>query len=149
VKHFLAHERERATAQKRGGGVRPLSLDVILAEDVYGAEPADQLSPDHLFDRRWAVTILERALARVRNEFAEAAKAAFFDALRPALTKEHDADCYAAIARDFEMSEGAVKGAVHRLRRRYRAALRSEIRQTVAHPDEVDAELRHLFEVLG
>jgi RNA polymerase sigma-70 factor (ECF subfamily) len=102
-----------------------------------------------LFDRRWALTVLERALATVQREFSVPGKELLFDALRPALTGERTAASYAEIAERFVITEAAVKVTVHRLRQRYRAALRSEIARTVATSEEVDVELQDLFQALG
>ena len=148
LKNYAAHQRERATAQKRGGGTRLLPLDTAMAEDFYRNEPADHLSPDRLFDRRWAMTVLERALTRVQREFGGEEKVALFDALRPALLSDHPTMTYAEIAARFATTEGALKVTVHRLRRSYRAALRAEIGQTVGSLEDVDAELRHLLGAL-
>ena len=149
MKNYVAHQRERAQAQKRGGNAEILSLDLAFAEQCYGNEPADLLSPDRLFDRRWAITVLERALTRVENEFAAGGKRALFDALRPALTKDDAAQGYAEIAARFETTEGALKVIVHRLRRRYRTALREEIAETMEPGGDVDSELRHLLDALN
>jgi RNA polymerase sigma factor (sigma-70 family) len=144
-KHFLANERERATAQKRGGGRRPLPLDFEDGERRYRHEPADATTPETLYARRWALTLLEQALARLRQEFAAAGKEALFEALKGTLTGDGTAEPYARIGRDLGLSEPAVKTAVHRLRRRYQELLRAEVAQTVASPEEVEDELRDLF----
>ena len=149
LKHFLADERDRANAQKRGGGRAVISLDACEAEERYALEPRDELSPDRLFDRRWAVAVIERALARLGAEYSTGGKGALFDALKPMLTAPDSARPYTEIGAEFGMNEGAVKTAVHRLRQRYGAALRAEIAETVGTAEEVDGELRHLLDALG
>jgi RNA polymerase sigma-70 factor (ECF subfamily) len=149
LKNFLADELDRAQAQKRGGGHCAISLDAVDAEERYAVEPRDELSPDRLFDRRWAVTVIEQALAKLGAEFAASGKGALFAALKPLLTAAVAAPPYAEIGAAFGMNEGAVKTAVHRLRQRYGAALRAEIAETVGTASEVDAELRHLLDALG
>jgi RNA polymerase sigma-70 factor (ECF subfamily) len=148
LKHFLADRREHAAALKRGGGQVALSLDACDAEARYALEPRDELSPDRLFDRRWALEVIERALGRLGAEYAASAKGALFAALRPLLTGCATSS-YAELGAPFDLNEGAVKVAVHRLRQRYRAAIRAEIAETVETPAEIDAELRHLLEALG
>jgi RNA polymerase sigma-70 factor (ECF subfamily) len=148
LKHFLADERDRAQAQKRGGGQTAISFDACDAEARYAIEPRDELSPDRLFDRRWALAVIDRALARLRYEYAASGKSALFDALRPLLTGAGAAISYAELGAPFAMNEGAVKVGVHRLRQRYGAALRAEIAETVDTAAEVDAELRHLIDAL-
>ena len=143
--HFLANERDRARARKRGGGRLVLSLDAADAEGRYRAEPADGLTAEKLFERRWALTLLEQALARLRQESAGAGKGQLFEALKGTLTGDGTAEPYARIGRDLGLSEQAVKTAVHRLRRRYQELLRAEVAQTVASPEEVEDELRDLF----
>ena len=149
LKHFLADERDHAAAQKRGGGRAAISFDACDAEARYAIEPRDELSPDRLFDRRWALAVIARTLARLRAEFADSGKGALFDALRPLLTGSGAASTYVELGASFGMTEGAVKVAVHRLRQRYGAALRAEIAETVETAAEIDVELRHLFEALG
>jgi RNA polymerase sigma-70 factor (ECF subfamily) len=146
LQHFLINEWHRARTQKRGGGAPPVSLDDD-AEAHYGREPADPLTAEKLFDRRWALTLLDRVLARLGSEMAGMGKAAQFEALKFCLSGEKHA--YGEIALSLGMTEGAVKVAVHRLRERYRALIRAEIAETVADPSEVDAELRDLFAALS
>ena len=148
LKNHLSHQRERASAQKRGGGQRVVELDAIEAEARYALEPADELSPDRLFDRRWALAVLHQAQERLRSEYKSTGKAALFDALRPTLGGSNSGAAYSEIAAGLGLSEGAVKVAVHRLRDRYRTVLRSVVADTVAAPADVDAELRHLIQAL-
>jgi DNA-directed RNA polymerase specialized sigma24 family protein len=149
LKHFLANERARAGAQKRGGGRRVLSLDYRNAETQYALEPRDELSPEKLFERSWALTVLDRAMARLQAEAAASKKQPQFDRLKACLTAGKNAVAYHQIAAELKMTEGAVKVAVHRLRRRYRELLREEIAQTVATEDQIDEEIRHLFAALA
>jgi RNA polymerase sigma-70 factor (ECF subfamily) len=148
LKNYAGHIRERAQAQKRGGGAQTISLDTAAAEEHYRNEPVDRLTPDRLFDRRWAMTVLERALARVERDFVDEKNQGLFQRVRPVLLSDRAAGTYAEIATQFGTTEGAIKLMVHRLRRRYREALRSEIAETVGSLEDVDAELRHLLEAL-
>ncbi len=145
LKHFLSNERDRARAQKRGGAQGPLSLDFENAESNYQIEPIDQLTPEKIFDRRWALGILERAINRLRQAYTADGKAVLFDQLKPTLTEARGSTSYAALAVQLGISEAAVKMAVHRLRQRYRQVLRAEIAETVADPDEVEDELRQVL----
>ncbi len=147
LKHFLADQRDRAAAQKRGGGQVVLSLDRLDAETRYAREPAQDLTPEKMFEKQWALSVLERVLSRLHDELVAEGKAALFEALKDTLTGA-GAGGYAALGGRLGMSEGAVKVAAHRLRRRYRALLREEIAQTVAGPDEVDDEIRYLLACL-
>ena len=146
---FLADEWDKARAQKRGGGVAPLPLQFDTAETRYGYEPADRVTPEQNFDRRWALTLLEEVLRRLGDEYRQEGRAELFTALHPCLVGERTGQPYAELATKLGVSEGTVKAAVHRLRQRYRQLLRDEIAQTVAGPDEVDEELHHLFTVLA
>jgi RNA polymerase sigma-70 factor (ECF subfamily) len=145
LKHFLANEWDRANRQKRGGGVANLSLDWQSADTRFGIEPADNLSPDKLYDRAWAVTLLERVIIRLRDENVREGKAASFEQLKPFLMSGKGALPYAQAAVPLQMTESAVRVAVHRLRRRYRELLREEIAQTLSHPDQVEEEMRALM----
>jgi RNA polymerase sigma-70 factor (ECF subfamily) len=147
MKHFLANEWDRARRLKRGGGQMPVSVDAGLAEERYAREPADSATPEQIFERRWAYTLLAKVLARLRQEFAAIRKDQVFAELEPALTgAKLD---YAEIATRLHLNEGAVRVAVHRLRVRYRDLVRAEIAETVATGAEVDAELKHLFAALA
>ena len=149
LNHFLADEWDKARAQKRGGGVPLVPLQFDTAETRYGVEPADNVTPERSFERRWALTLLEEVLKRLQAEYEAEGKAALFAALNPCLVGERTSQPYVELAAKLGMNEGAVKSAVHRLRQRYRQLLRDEIAQTVADPAEVDEELRHLFAVLA
>ena len=148
LKHFLANEWDRARARKRGGGAQVISLDEQTAESRYLLEPRDDVSPEKIFERRWALTILDTALNRLESECAKAGKADQFRALKDHMMAEATAP-QADLARRLNMTPEAVKVAIHRLRKRYRALLREEIGQTVSTATEVDAELRHLLTVIG
>ena len=149
LKHFLADERDRANALKRGGGEPLLALDAIAAEQRYALEPRDDLTPDRLYDRRWALAVVDRALQHLRAEYAAAGKEALFSELQATLTAGSGAKSYREIAVTLAMEEGAVKVAAHRLRQRYGSALRAEIAETVSSREEVAAELRQLLDALG
>ena len=148
IQHYLANEWDRAHTQKRGGGVTLLSIDDAEAERRYHEEPAEQITAEQLFDRRWALTLLDQVLKRLGDEMQREGKAAQFDALKFCLTGECGA-AYEEIARRLGTTEGALKVAVHRLRDRYRALLRAEIAETVGSEAEVDEELRQLFSALS
>jgi RNA polymerase sigma factor (sigma-70 family) len=148
LKHFLAKERQRATTIKRGDGQPLLSLDEILAHERNDPEPADALSADRIFERRWALTVLERVLDQLGQEYGRAGNADLFDRFKELLADESRQMSQAQIASETGMNENAVKQAYHRFRRRYRELLREEIAQTVTVPGDVDDELRHLIAVL-
>jgi DNA-directed RNA polymerase specialized sigma24 family protein len=149
LKHFLANEHDRAGRQKRGGGVAPLSLDWQDADTRYQIDPADRLAPDKLYDRAWAVTLLEQVIARLRAECAAEGRAALFDQLKPFLMVGKSDIPYADAAARLGLNEGAARVAVHRLRKRYRELLRAEIAQTLTDPADLDEEMRALFQAFG
>ena len=149
LKHFMANEWDRAKAQKRGGAVTFISIDEQNAEERYLLEPADSLTAEKIFERRWAYTLLDNVLNRLQEEFAEAGKGADFETLKMFLSGEKNSPSYAEIAPRLGTTEAGLKVAVHRLRKRYRELLRKEIAQTVAGPAEVEAEIRHLFSALS
>jgi RNA polymerase sigma-70 factor (ECF subfamily) len=148
LKHFLADQRNRELAQKRGGGWKALSIDFENAENQYALELAHNLSPERLFEKSWALAVLERTMARLKAESAAAGKQKLFDHLKVCLLGVGDSVSYRQMAAELGMTEGAVKVAVHRLRRRYRELLRHEIVQTVATADEADEEIQNLFAAL-
>jgi len=149
LKHFLANEWDKARAQKRGGGHSFIRLDDASAESRYKLEPRDEASADKLFERRWALTLLERVLTRLREEHAAADKAKQFDALKSFIGGERGAEGYTSVGAALGMSEANVKVTVHRLRKRYRDLLRDEIAQTVGSEAEIEGEIRHLFSALS
>jgi RNA polymerase sigma-70 factor (ECF subfamily) len=145
---FLGQEQERAHAQKRGGGKPILSTDFRSGEGRYQREPAHDWTPQRIFDRRWALTILDQVLARLGDEYTARGKGHLWVQLQPYLTGTTGAPPLATAASALEMTEGAAKVAVHRLRRRYRELLRDAVAPTVARPDDVDDELTHLLAAL-
>jgi RNA polymerase sigma factor (sigma-70 family) len=149
MKRFLANEWNKAKAEKRGGKVRLIPLQLDTAETRYQLEPADTRTPEQVFEKQWAVALLESVLGRMRADYAGAGKREQFEVLEPCLVGDREGHPYAALGEKLGMSEGAVRVAVSRLRERYRQYLREEISQTVASPAEVEEELRHLFRVLA
>ena len=149
LKNFLADEWDRSHAQKRGGDKKVLSLDFDAAASRYNRETAHHISPEKLFERSWALTVLTGAMERLKAESAISDKQQLFDCLKVYLTAEKDAVPYREVAEKLEMTEGAVKVAVHRLRRRYRDLVRDEIAQTVTTEVQVDEEIRDLFDALA
>ena len=148
LKHFLTNDRSRAMAIKRGGGKRLIPLDAFRERDRTAFEPTDSESADRIYERHWALTVLDQVLARLRDEYRAAGKIALFDWLEKSLTYEPDHPSQADTAREFGMTENAVKQAFHRLRQRYRQLLCQEIGQTVLLPADIADELRHLIAVL-
>lgn len=149
VRHFVANERDAARALKRGGGQVHLPLEFDDGERRYQLEPVDGVTPEHLYERRWALTVLDAALARVSTKHEDdVERRKVFLALRPLLTGR-DADSYATAAAELGMTEGAVRVAVHRLRKQFAVSLREVIGETVDTPDDVDAELEHLLTVVS
>lgn len=148
LKHFLSNERHRASAVKRGRGEQPISLDEILAHQRSEPEPATSLSADQIYERRWALSVLDQVLERLGDEFRAAGKTPLFERLKELLADEPGRPSQAEIANELGMSENAVKQAFHRLRGRYRELLREQIAHTVATPVEIEDELRHLIAVL-
>jgi RNA polymerase sigma-70 factor (ECF subfamily) len=148
LRHFLSNARDFAKAAKRGGGKTLLSFDFNRAETCYADESATHLTPEKLFHRRWALELLRTVLQRLRDEWATPDKREFFAAVEDWITGAEPSRTYAEVAAAQDMTEGAVKTAVHRLRRRYRDLLREEIGHTVADPGAVDDEIRELFAAL-
>ncbi|MFT3782617.1 MAG: sigma-70 family RNA polymerase sigma factor [Nibricoccus sp.] len=148
-KRFIANARDYACAAKRGGGEAPLSLDVEAAENLYKAEPLDTGSADIVYERRWALTLLDRTMNRLREEYAEAGRVKNFEQLKIFLTTSKGDANYADVANALGMSAGATRVAACRLRRRYRELFRDEIAQTVSHPDEIEDEISHLLSAIG
>jgi RNA polymerase sigma factor (sigma-70 family) len=147
LKHFLADEWDRAHAQKRGGGRIILSFDSMDAETRYRLEPARDLTPEKMFEKQWALSILEHVLSCLHAEMVADGKAALFETVKDTLIGVRPT-AYATIGVELGMTEGAVKVAVHRIRRRYRALLREEIAHTVADSDEIGEEIRYLLSCL-
>jgi RNA polymerase sigma-70 factor (ECF subfamily) len=149
MNHFLADERDRATAAKRGGGRGLVSLDEQDAESRYLADVAVELSPEKIYEKRWATTLLEQALEKLRQEFVAAGKAQRFEPLKIFLQDGSEQGDYDALGKELGMSANTVAAAVHRLRQRYRELVRAEVAHTVARPEDVPEEMRHLFAVLA
>jgi RNA polymerase sigma factor (sigma-70 family) len=149
LKHFLANEWDKAHRQKRGGGVLHLSLDWQNADDRFHLEPADPTNPEREFDREWALALLEHVIAKLSEECRAEGKAALFEQAKGYLMVGESAIPYADAGKTLGMEEGAVRVAVHRLRKRYREILRGEIAQTLADPSQVDEELRSLQSALA
>jgi RNA polymerase sigma factor (sigma-70 family) len=149
LKNFTANERDRGRAEKRGGGEPIASLEIETAEGRFQLEPPTDETPERVFDRRWALTLLERVMLRLRAEMARRDHSPQFDALKAYLTGDQPQLTYAESASELGTSEGAVKVAVHRLRKRFRELVRDEIAQTVSSADEVEDELRHLWSSVG
>jgi len=149
LKNFLVNEWKRAGRLKRGGGVEFLPIDTNLAEDRYAEEPGKDASPDTAYERRWAITLIERVLATLRQEYSLADKARLFDELKGFIWGDKSTASYAEIAGHLNVSAGTVKVAMYRLRQGFRELLRAEIAHTVARPEDVDDELRYLISILN
>jgi len=149
LEHFLAKEWTRASRQKRGGGRRLLSLDDQTAEQRYRLEPTHELTPEKIYERRWALTLLDEAMLKLRDECRATHKTELFERVKSVLSGENDGESYAVLGVELKMTEGALKVAIHRLRQRYGELLRAEIAQTVSDPAEVDGEIRYLFSALS
>jgi RNA polymerase sigma-70 factor (ECF subfamily) len=147
LKHFLANQYDRSRAWKRGGGQTVIPLDALDAETRYCLEPSHDLTPEKLFERQWALAVLKRVLLRLQTKFTSGGKTALFEALKGFLTGGQG-ETYATVGGGLGMSEGAVKAAVHRMRRRYRELMREEIAHTVTSPEEIEDEIRYLLRCL-
>jgi len=147
LKFFVADEGDRQRARKRGGGTI-VPLEFSSGEERYQREPAHDETPERIFERRWALAVLDRVVEKLRNEFVHHGRLEHFERLKVFLLGQSDAP-YAALAREMNTSEGALKVAIHRLRKRYRDLFRQEIADTVADPAEVESELRFLAAVLS
>lgn len=148
IKHHRINERERSSAQKRGGGQIPLSIDFERADDRYQLEPSTADSPEVLFQRSWARSVLCQVVERLEADYRQRDQAQLFEGLRPILVGG-EAAAYRKLALELNTSEGAIKAAAHRLRQRFRARLQEEIAGTVSDPREIELEMRDLFEALG
>jgi RNA polymerase sigma-70 factor (ECF subfamily) len=146
LKFFVADEEDRQRAHKRGGGMI-VPLEFSSGEERYQREPAHDETPERIFERRWALSVLDQVVGKLRDEFVQHGRAQHFERLKVFLLGQSDAP-YAALARELNTSEGALKVAIHRLRKRYRDLFREEIANTVADPAEVESELRYLAAVL-
>jgi RNA polymerase sigma factor (sigma-70 family) len=148
LKYFLANEERRAMAVKRGKGQRPIPLEEFRADDRIDLEPADPLTAEMIYERKWALTVLDRVLSRLKEEYIAADRAALFDSLKQLLPDEPGSPSQAEIATRLGMTENAVRQAFYRFRQRYQSLLREEIANTVATPGDIEDELRHLIAVL-
>ena len=148
LKYFLANEERRTMAVKRGKGQRPIPLEELRAGERIEIEPADPITPDQIYERRWALTVLERVLSRLKDEYLAANNAALFDSLKELLPDEPGSPSQAEIAARLGMNENAIRQAFYRFRQRYQSLLREEIAHTVATPGDIEDELRHLIAVL-
>jgi len=144
LKHFMAKEWRKASARKRGGGQRTISLDSSIAEGRYASSNTPSIDAEALFDREWALTLLDLTLKRLQNEYAAAGKTDLFAQLKDGLVMSHEALDYPSLATELGMTEGAARVAVHRMRKRFRELYRIEIAQTLPPGADLDEELRHL-----
>src|SRR5882724_2850427 len=142
LKHFLADERDKARAQKRGGRAQVFSLDDPAIEERYRLEPLDVMDAEKLFERRWALTLLEQARERLKQEYTEGGRASYYDCLKIFDSGEQNPPSYAELGVALGLSEGGVKSAVSRMRSRYRELVREEVANTVSNPNEIDEEIR-------
>ena len=149
MQRFLCDEWDRMRAQKRGGGAVHVPVQLDSAESRYGCDPVDDCTPEQIYERQWAMTLLDTVLQRLRAEYECQGEGKLFGELHACLIGDKESQPYAELAARLEMTEGAVKVAVHRLRKRYRKLLRAEIAQTLAADENVDEELHHLFAVLS
>ena len=149
LKHFLANEWDKTQALKRGGGAQILSLDREAAESRYWQEPVSELTPEILYEQRWACVLLDQVMQRLARDFVAAGHGEFFEMVKPLLAGERDSATYAELGARLGLSAAALKMKVQRLRHRYERLLRETIAQTVATPEEVEDELRYLFRVLS
>lgn len=148
LQHFVADQRDRALAAKRSPRQPLFELDAQKAEDRYRLEPVERMNPETIFERRWALTLLEEVLAALESEFVTSGKGEVFRELQPFLSGEQAMPAYKSVAARLALSEGAVRVTVHRMRERYRELLRKEIADTLEAGEDVEAEMRHLFAVL-
>lgn len=149
LQHHLADERDHAKAKKRGSGDAPVSLDALDGESRYSLEPRESMTPEKLYDRRWALIVLDRVLNRLKKEHESEGKSSQFEVLQQTLPGGSGDRSYAEIAKHLNITEGGVKAAVHRLRERYRIILRDEIARTVVSPDQIDEEIHQLMDALA
>jgi len=149
MKHFISNERAKERAQKRGGGRHILRLDVETAETRLRIEPTDETTPEQVFERQWALTLLDQVLTCLKNEYEQKGRGQVFRVLKQCLTGQRERLDYETLARELEATEGTLRVMVHRLKQRYRQLLREHIAHTVATPEEVDLEMQHLREALS
>ena len=148
LKHFLSHQWEKANALKRGGGKAPISLNFASVDSSIKIEPVDGLTPEQIFDRDWAMTLLSQIMERLKSEYVDSGKAELFAHLKPLLIGSPSGKTWGQVAERLQMTEAAAKMAGSRMRKRYREILRQEIADTVSRPEDVDDEIRNLFRTL-
>ncbi len=148
MNHFLITEWNKAQTKKRGGNCLVFSMDLAAAEERLGLEPADNSTPDKIFEKQWALALLNEVLIRLEDEYRRDGRIELFVALKQTLIGARASQPYAELAMKLDMSEGAIKVAVHRLRKRYRELIRAEIANTLGRPQEIEEEMRHLFSAL-
>ena len=149
MKNFLVNEWKRAARLKRGGGQSFVSFDLGVAEGRYGAEPVAESNPENIYEKQWANALIEQVFSILRGEYAAADKAQLFAALKVFIWGDISSASYAEVGQQLSLTEGSVKVAVHRLRKRFREVLRAEVAHTVARAEDIDGELRHLIAVLS
>jgi len=149
MKHYISNERARERAKKRGGGKHIFSLDIETAETRYRIEPATQAAPEQLFERQWALALLDTVIKDLQQHYQNEGKAEIFDALKPCLIGQTNSLPTTELALKLQCTEGSVRVMVHRLKKRYRALLRQHIADTVATPEDVEAEMQHLKAILS
>lgn len=148
VTHFLANEHDWHSAKKRGGGQHLLPLQFDDGEQTFLREPVDTITPERLYERRWSLAVIDAAMQRLRKEYEQSDRAELFGRLQPYLTGEEPAS-YAELAGELSSTEGALRVAVHRLRRQFASSLRAVVAETVQRPDDVEGELRHLLKAVS
>jgi len=149
LKHFVANEHRRDRALKRGGDVQTVSLDAEEAERRFRYEPTAESTPEEAFEQRWAMAVLEQALSRLQSEWADTDRGEQFECLKPHLTGQEPRIPFKQVGARLRMSESSARGAMYRLRQRFGQLIREEVAETVADPDQVDDEVRHLLGILG
>jgi RNA polymerase sigma factor (sigma-70 family) len=149
LRHFLVDHHRHEDAAKRGGGQRTVSLDESRTEERFRLEPQHELTPEKLYEREWALTLLDRAQSRLREEYVAAGKGELHDRLKGFPLAEKRENSFQQAATELGVTEGALKSAVHRMRARYRQLVREEVAHTVADPAEVNEEARHLIAVIS
>ena len=149
LQNFMSDEWKQARRLKRGGGVSFISMNAQIAEDQYPIDIPDTLTPERIYEQRWAMSLLDKVLSAMREDYARAGKARLMDVLQEFVWGAEGSTAYTGVAAQFGMTEGAVRVAVHRLRRHYQERLRAEVAQTVSCPEEIDEELRYLISVLS
>jgi RNA polymerase sigma-70 factor (ECF subfamily) len=149
LKRFLADEYDKRMTQKRGGNWRAIPIDAPSAEAQFSQSHSSEVSPDILFDRHWALELLNRTLALLKSNYEQSRQAVLFEKLKPVISPHLEQLPYARLAEELDMTEGAVKVAAHRLRARYRELLHASLRDTLANPDDVEEELRYLLSLFS